>query len=207
MFALPHESASCFEKRIRVLKSINLKDAKKLQNLTNSKKGLLFFQAACCWIYTTKQGYTFPLIQMKKNFSYLQKNEVFNHELVHAKRACLSAQKFEEIIAFSISRNPWRRFLGPLFSTKVEQVTTFLAASLCPFTSYLSLLFPLFFLLRLVYRQILMKKCKTFLTITSLKKEMLYHLTDQEIQQFAKHIPFKRPLTLRAYQLLTSFKK
>jgi hypothetical protein len=206
MLPLAHESLEAFNRRKAALKKIDFPDGSRLEGhdaifTKTSNKGLSFFQAACCWIYSTNQGYNFALIQLKKNkLFYLNQDEIFEHEKVHALRAGLTDQKYEEILAFTTSHNRLRRFLGPLLSTPSEQITTLICTLLAPTTSYLSLLFPLFLLIRLILRQNRVKRAATML-----EGGALIHLRDTEIDHLAKKRDFSRPYTLRTYWIMQKF--
>lgn len=212
MFALHNESQLKFNERQRALKSIKLDGAKKLAGYPNifiliSKKNLNLIQAACCWIYTTKEGINFSLIQTKpKPLFYLNQSEVFEHEKVHALRCDLNSKKYEEILAFQTSKNPIRRFFSPLMSNNVEQITTLASCLFAPLSYYLSLSYPLYLLARLIIRQKKLQKCKKHLSKLSFKGQLILHLYDHEIEHFSMGHNFKRPWTLRAYQLHKAFK-
>lgn len=221
MFALPNESLHDYQKRELFMEelldsnlnqSCNIKEkltilSKKPLILSfSSKKNLFISQAACTWIYTLKKNYTLAIIQQRpKLFKYLNKDEILEHEKIHAIRKDLNSNKYEEIIAYQTSKNPIRRFLGPLISTNLEQILTICSCICAPFSHSLTLLYPFFLLTKLIQRQARLKKCKQQIKNLSLKKQILNYLTDQEIHSFSKYHSFCKPLTLRSFQLLRCF--
>ncbi len=84
--------------------------------MTYSNRGLLPWQGAALWVF----GEKIPLIQLRKGFRkgrflFYSRDEVLNHEILHALRVAFDEPRFEEILAYEYSVSRWRRFLGPLF--------------------------------------------------------------------------------------------
>jgi len=84
--------------------------------MTYSNRGLLPWQGAALWVF----GEKIPLIQLRKGFKkgrflFYSRDEVLNHEILHALRVAFNEPRFEEILAYEHSASRWRQFLGPLF--------------------------------------------------------------------------------------------
>jgi len=131
----PNESEADFVKRVDILrgqKALEI-DGKILEEwdpqcralygvfpkwipMTYSNRGLLPWQGAALWVF----GEKIPLIQLRKGFKkgrflFYSRDEVLNHETLHALRVAFNEPRFEEILAYEHSTSRWRRFLGPLF--------------------------------------------------------------------------------------------
>ena len=163
-----------------------------------TKKGLPFWEGATTWIEGSHCS-----IQLKPTPFFYSQEEILSHELVHATRLLFNEPRFEEILAFRTSKNPLRRYFGPLFTRPFESLlfVILLLLSWILYTLDLFLAegdlgnyalslpaFILFFcLIRLIRSQWLFRK--TLKTLTQILKKkalsaMLY-LTDQEIKKFA----------------------
>ncbi len=167
-------------------------------------KNLPFWQAAATWI----EG-DYPSIQLKtalKKGHFLgiyKREEILAHEAVHAARAAFSEPKFEEILAYRTSKNPLRRFLGPLFQYSYESyVFIFLLVltlaldmvhvfydlpSSILFLKFLPFLALLAGLLRLTKNKRTFFKCRQKLAnLTPHPDHIMLRLSDKEISLFAK---------------------
>jgi hypothetical protein len=83
--------------------------------ITYSNRRLAWWEGAATWISDT------PFIQLKNRFQkgkYLgyDRTEILVHEAIHAARIKFNEPQFEEMLAYSLSKKSWKRFLGPLFS-------------------------------------------------------------------------------------------
>ncbi|MCH9811662.1 hypothetical protein K0U07_02740 [bacterium] len=151
-----------------------------------AKKRNLFFHAASTLIVELKDGLILPIITEPKSI-LVKKEEVLAHELVHARRALFDSPKYEEILAFRTSKAKWRKYLSPIFSTNIEVLLFFVAATLSFWTTIPLFLHLGFFSIRLYYRQKIIRHCKDFLNRISTDTEsILTALTDEEIVAFSR---------------------
>lgn len=167
-----------------------------------SKKGLALWEGGATWI---EKGSARIQLKSKKNPFLYSMEEILSHELVHAVRASFDSPQFEEILAFQTSVNPVRRFLGPLFSSPNESLL-FVLSLMIAWTGYtvgwwqeweecrlLSFLLPclfFFFLFaRLLYRQYLFRKAKSYLKATLSDETRVLHTLlfaqDSQIRKWA----------------------
>lgn len=166
------------------------------------------WQGAVLWEYQD-QGIKYPVIQIRKtipNFwkgSYT-KQELIEHELVHALRFAYKEPFFEEVLAYRTSFKRWRRFLGPLFIYPWE-ATLLLSVSLGSiFVSLIqgSLLgvwivlgLSVIFFLRLLVLQALFALCKRNLEKVGCGSQhslpVMLRLSDREILTIALGSPLK----------------
>ena len=172
-----------------------------------SDRGLPFWQGAAVWISTNSH----PVIQLKKAFrkgSYLgfyPREEVLAHEAAHAARLGFNEPRFEEILAYSTSKSPWRRWLGPLFRHSWESYF-FVILLLLPLgvqvarlfyensallecLFYVPWAFALAMICRLSYHQrLLLRTLRHIAPLLKDPKQALavsFRLTDQEITTFS----------------------
>lgn len=103
--------------------------------------------------------------------------DVLHHESIHAAREAFNEPQFEEILAYATASSKWKQFIGPLF-TRVWEFPLFLVSMF--FVPY-ALPLPLFFLLRLFYRQVLFYRAKKRAPLS-----VLVCLTDKEIRSLAR---------------------
>ncbi len=193
---------------------------------------LAFFQAAATWI-VDRQGEALPLIQLKKRFSEKKSElraDILTHEAVHAVRARFKEPFFEEFFAYASSRNPFRRFFGPLFQRPFEP-WLFLFLFLLPAVAEMGRLyfpekeglwtllfwlpwaFASFLFLRLLIGRGLLclasYKLRLHKIASGKERAFLLHLTDYEIFRCAL-LPFKAFLkgdsSLRWRQIRAIFK-
>ena len=127
IIAGPKENLASFSGRVAKLKS-----GDQIQNITfdfsidwapvtYSNKKLPFWQGGATWI---EEGV--PEIQLRSKFlekkkvlSY-SKEEVLQHESVHALRSAFEEPVYEEVLAYMTSPKKWRRYVGPLFRSYKE---------------------------------------------------------------------------------------
>lgn len=168
---------------------------------------LPFWQGGCAWIF--QQSETAPtsaFFQLRQHFrkeeTYLNlysREEVVAHELSHVGRMKYEEPRYEELLAYRTSTSPFRRYFGPLFTTAAQSgifalslllllmadlITLFYQPELYPAVQWLKL-FPLAWLGwligDLVQRQRRFNAC-----LQKLPEQVLYRLTDHEIDSFAK---------------------
>jgi hypothetical protein len=145
--------------------------------LSYSSKKLLPWEGAIFWDTPLIQLH--PALQTKTLFGN-SLSDILHHESIHAAREAFHEPAFEEILAYSVSRSPWKRFFGPLFQ-RIWEFPLFAAAFF--FLSFFPLVsFPIlsFFVLRLFYKQLLFYRLKKKLPLP-----ILLCLTDREIRTLA----------------------
>ncbi|MBI2811176.1 MAG: hypothetical protein HYX67_10155 [Candidatus Melainabacteria bacterium] len=160
-----------------------------------SAKGLMPWEGAATWIEGDRVS-----IQIKKSFltRFYSQEEMIAHEMVHAMRNRLDSTRFEEILAYRVSKAKFRRFFGPLFSSPAES-KAFMLALVASWLLYLVdiggnfvFLAPIallgYGLFRLVRSQKIFAAClkKWELVTPGLALAVALHLTDEEIALFAK---------------------
>lgn len=174
-----------------------------------SNEGLAPWQGAVCWIKDKKT----VLLQMREDLrkgSYLriyQRDEMIAHEAVHAARSAFDESKNEEFFAFMASEKKWRRVLGPIFRRPWEVWPFFLLLMGVVISEWIALyvegaeiaggfcLWGAFLWLggglgRLIRQHWVLRRASLHL-MTELKEEkrvraVLFRLTDEEIDRFAK---------------------
>jgi len=171
----PNESDESFAKRAEFCSTF--RDPKADDHLLGwiplyyTNKGLSFFEGGATFI-DEREGVVFPLIHLRKAFKnkdhwlFYDKEEILQHELVHAMRCTFEEPKIEEFIAYQTSKLSYRKFFGPLF-TSPKEIFFFLSSLALPFffSELIFLAIPLVtlggFLFRLALRQ---KKFKALLS-------------------------------------------
>lgn len=131
-----------------------------------SSKKLYFWEGAVFW--------DTPMIQIQPRLQ--SKNiltEILHHESIHAARETFDEPFFEEVLAYRSSPYAWKRFLGPIF----QRVWEFPLFALACFV--FTFLFPVvvFFVLRLIYKQVLLNRMSQKYPLA-----VLLCLTDKEIR-------------------------
>lgn len=206
----PEEREDQFLKRIQIKQEIGLSDSdwQGARAITESlfdfsadwvhafyaKKRLPLWQGAVTWIGELPTIQLHPRFKKGKFFIY-HRDEVLAHEAVHAARHAFSEPRFEEHFAYLTSKDPLRRWLGPLFRTSTESalfllflVGTLPTTLLSPFLpALLTLSVSLIALVRVALSHKTLKRCQRKLE-TLLKKPalpLLLRLTDREIKTFA----------------------
>jgi hypothetical protein len=131
----PAESEENFFRRVGVARHSSLPQKEALQRIAEtfharpewvdvcvSSRGLCFWEGAATWIGEEAGGTRCCRIQIKDSFlsRLYSREEVIAHEMVHAMRVCFEERRFEEILAYQTSRNPLRRYCGPLFAGSKE---------------------------------------------------------------------------------------
>jgi hypothetical protein len=164
-------------------------------------EGLSLWEAGCLWY--SDDRLCPPLLQLRSLFlsketlySLYSKGEIIAHECVHAIRAPLGCERFEEYFAYCTAKSAFRMFIGPLFSNprEVSFVIFFclilmLCAFLNPMISIIGTctIFSLLFA-RLARNWYLFFKCKERLSFfTNMPLALMIRLTDEEIFYFAKY--------------------
>lgn len=181
-----------------------------------SNEKLAPWHGGTSWIVQMeKDSPTAAFIQLKKCFFnnkrafFYDREEIIAHELSHIGRMAFDCPLYEEIIAWSASKNWFRKFMGPLFiSIKETSIFVFLLITLLMLdlmglflgsnTLFKQLLLlkaiPLSYLLyagfRLWKRQKTYSKClKNLYQLTqeeAVARAITYRLTDEEIVLFSK---------------------
>ena len=175
-----------------------------------SRYKLLPWHGGCAWIFKlTKEEPTAALMQLRPEFKksrrflkIYDRKELIAHELCHVGRMMYNEPKFEEFLAYRLSKSRFRRFFGPIISSSLESVLFILALLTLLFidvafifsgaTSPLWLkLIPLglvlIALVRLVYRhRCLNRASQTLQALTPNAEAILFRLTDREIFQISR---------------------
>lgn len=91
------------------------------KNLRFYEMGAFFQEGSLSWIE----------INPSKFFSFLgyDRKKVLLHELIHAMRSGFEDSDYEEMIAYSVSKYPYQRMLGPFLSEKKGKCALFLVPS------------------------------------------------------------------------------
>lgn len=172
------------------------------------------WHGGAAWIFQLKedspQG---AILQLRKGFAnrdrYLalyEKNELMAHEMAHVGRMAFDEKKYEELLAYRTSKKGFLRYFGPILQSTLEsRLVIYLLATLFlmdlffliqgSLTAYLDTqifkLIPLglilYGLFRLKRRQSTLKQAEERLQpLFSHPQTILYRLTDNEIELFAK---------------------
>ncbi len=140
--------------------------------LIYAKKKLLPWEGAIFW---TTHIQLHPKLQTKKLYGNTL-TDILHHESIHAAREAFNEPQFEELLAYTTSPASWKRLIGPLFSRIWEFPLFALSLFFLPY----SFPIPVFFLLRLFYKQVLFHRLKKKLPFP-----VLFCLTDREIRTLA----------------------
>jgi hypothetical protein len=159
-----------------------------------SSKKLFPWEGAVFWDGPLIQVH--PALQKGKLFGN-SLEDLLHHESIHAAREAFHEPMFEEVLAYSVSRSPWKRFFGPLFQRTWEFPLFALAIFFLP-------LFPLFagpivalFLLRLMYKQLVFYRIKKKYPLS-----VIICLTDREIRSHNVLFSDGSPRSRLIHQLL-----
>lgn len=173
--------------------------------ITYSSKGLLPWEGAVFWIKENGQ----PLLQLRPSLQTKKlwgnsSSEILMHEAIHAAREAFHEPQFEEFLAYTTSRTPWKRWFGPFFQRFWEFPLLTLALFSLPLFPKISLPILLLFLGRFFYRLHLFRRLKREVPLP-----ILLCLTDREIQ---KGIIAQAPLLADnsmspRYQLIEALKR
>jgi|GEM_PF-3403208 len=68
--------------------------------------------------YTAFENDTVLIVLPRRISSLLDFDELLQHELIHAVRSGFHNSRYEELIAYQVSKRGYRRFLGPLFESR-----------------------------------------------------------------------------------------
>lgn len=100
-----------------------------------SSKGLLPWEGGATW---GTHIHIHPRFEKKATcyFGLYSRSEIIAHEMVHALRAHLDEPLFEEMLAYQTATKPWRRWLGPLFSSTREAWAVIVSSCLTPCLIY-----------------------------------------------------------------------
>ncbi len=160
-----------------------------------SSKKLPFWFGAMTWICQVDENSFSPSLQLpaKQRFSWIDEDERFSHEKIHAIRAPFNSPQFEEILAYRTSKAKWRSFFGPLFQSSRESYL-FLFSAFISFLTPLHLLFTLpftlyssFVLFRLFKNQWIFHRAQKRLP----KNFPMELLTDCEIKEISRSKRFE----------------
>ncbi len=181
-----------------------------IETLVHSK-GLCPWEGAAVWIEEKPEVGRTCQIQIKDSFltRLYSQDEMIAHEMVHAMRLMFDEKRFEEILAYRTSKNRFRRYFGPLFSSPNES-KFFLALVIISWLSFWAeIVFDLNLggewilalpLLALGFGTIRLWRSQRIFSaaLRNLKRAIdkrgnplaaLLRLTDNEIEQFAKCTP------------------
>jgi hypothetical protein len=192
----PDESKDEFEKRVaqaKIFTPIHVYDfSVDWLEVVYSNKGLRFWEGACTWINKDE-----ILLQLRKSlkrkpflFGLYSRQEILEHEAIHAMRMKFHEPIFEEYLAYQTSQSPLRRFLGPLFRRPIETSFFMALIAILPFA------FPYIILPFLGYAAFLwirLHRIRRFVIETEKKlqgmtqqpiRDLILALTDKEIKKF-----------------------
>lgn len=172
------------------------------------------WHGGAAWIFQLKEDSSLgAILQLRKPFykksHYLgiyARDELMAHEMAHVGRMAFEEKKYEELLAYRTSKSWFLRMCGPVIQSAGEsRLIIYVLATLLMMDAYflfqgslsayletqifklLPLVLILFALFRLTKRQKTLAQAEKNLTaISSHAKEILYRLTDKEIDTFAK---------------------
>lgn len=170
-----------------------------------SNKGLSLLEGGLTTIVEI-DGIDLPLIQINQNFlkkerlwGIYSKQDVIEHETLHAMRASFEETRFEEFFPYKLSKHPLRRILGPIICKKEEghlflalvfagtvfSLLSFLWASILAFLASFVLL--ALGVVRLSASANVLKKAEKHLKELKIDPlPFLFRLTDAEIEKIAQ---------------------
>lgn len=172
------------------------------------------WHGGAAWIFKLKEDSSLgAILQLRKPFykksHYLgiySRNELMAHEMAHVGRMAFEEKKYEELLAYKTSKSWFLRMCGPIIQSAGEsRLIIYILATLLMMDAYflihgslsayletqifklLPLALILFALFRLNKRQKNLAKAEKNLTaISPSAKEILFRLTDKEIDTFSK---------------------
>lgn len=172
------------------------------------------WHGGAAWIFKLKEDSSLgAILQLRKPFykqtHYLgiyNRDELIAHEMAHVGRMAFEEKKYEELLAYKTSKNWFQRLFGPIIQSAAEsRLIIYILATLLMMDAYflfqgslnayldtqvfklLPLALILFALFRLRKRQSTLAKAEENLkAISPNAHEILYRLTDKEIDTFAK---------------------
>ena len=164
-----------------------------------SNRALAPWEAACVWIEGNRVAMQLRKSLEKKKYylGLVSKEELLQHEAVHALRMAFDEPRFEEVLAYQTATSRWRRFLGPFFRTPRESQLFSILLILFPIGFLFSFLAsPLIALIaattaygfvRLIHTQSIFARARRRLSAwTERPLALMLHLTDAEISLFAR---------------------
>lgn len=160
-----------------------------------SNRSLTFWQGAACWVDETGD----VSIQLRENLrkgTYLkmyERDEILAHEAVHAARAKIEGNRFEEFFAYMSSDKKWRRVFGPIIQSSWEIWPLLFFGGLSWISNwgfFLSALWLLFGFFRLIRSHTILNRAASHLMKDLLDvrkvRAILVRLSDEEIVRFAR---------------------
>ncbi len=202
----PNESQEAFEQRV---KEATLQATISVFGLNPnwipliySNQSLAPWEGGCAWIWDGKVALQLRK-RLEKRESYLgivSKKELLEHEAVHAIRVAFEEPRFEEVLAYQTAKSSYRRFFGPFFRSPRESLLFFSCMLLfpltlpfpvlqLPFASLLTLITGYGFLRLMRTQKIFGKAKRNLAQLTQNPLALMLHLTDREIERFAKSTP------------------
>ncbi len=189
----PEESEIEFYERVKCVKKI-LENPKKylpfkgpmkpLNGATLSLPSKNFPFHASSTLIVEVAGVTLSIIKEPSGLSshFVSRQEVINHELVHAKRAMFNEPKFEEMIAYQTSSSKLRKTLSPIVNSTQETLVFILLAFLIPFSPLPFITYFSYLSIRLWKKTMTFNKCIKQLKLSSPGNEKFIEgMTDKEI--------------------------
>jgi hypothetical protein len=165
----------------------------------------LFFHGSSTCIYQVEKGVNLPIISTPSKFSklFVTEKEIFDHELIHARRCQFEKSKYEEILAYRTSNCFIRKMISPIFNSNTDVILFFLGI-FSLFISFIPLFLVLIFLsTRLFLRQKAINRCiKHLKNHTCFYENILHSMTDEEIDFLSKGQIDKIDFSLYRWQLL-----
>lgn len=172
------------------------------------------WHGGAAWIFKLKEDSSLgAVLQLRKPFykksHYLgiySRDELMAHEMAHVGRMAFEEKKYEELLAYKTSKSWFLRMCGPIVQSAGEsRLIIYILATLLIMDAYflfqgslsayletqifklLPLILIFFALFRLKKRQSTLTKAEKNLgSISKYAKEILYRLTDKEIDAFSK---------------------
>lgn len=189
----PEESEIEFYERVKSVKKIlgnpkkylPFKGPMKLLNgatLSLPSKNLPFHASSTLIVEVA--GVTLSIIKEPSRLSslFVSRQEVINHELVHAKRAMFNEPKFEEMIAYQTSSSKLRKTLSPIVNSTQETLVFILFTFLVPFSPLPFITYFSYLSIRLFKKTMTFNKCIKQLQLSSQGNEKFIEgMTDKEI--------------------------
>ena len=147
-------------------------------------KKLAFWEGGATWISSrTAEIQLRACFEKRHRFLGYTKDEIIQHESVHAVRSAFEESAYEEILAYMTSPKKWRRLLGPLFRSEKACGVWLAAMVFFPLGGVLILAFHAYRLwLDMRKYKITLKKLER---ITNRPRFFSLFLTDNEIRQFS----------------------
>ena len=201
-------------KNLKVLESVKLEQFDAFPDWIEtslSSEGLSFWEGAATWVEENSLGVRSCRIQVKRSLLVrgYPLQELVEHEMVHAMRLMFDEERFEEILAYQTSKNRFRRYFGPLFSSPkaAKQLISSMFLSWGIYVAEVVFDFPVFeefiffapafvlgaYLLKLVKSQrVFATALRQLAKVVSKGASPLFvllRLTDEEIERFARSTP------------------